>query len=56
MNLGKYAKLITAIVGLALALSVQVWGTSNHWVALAISVATALGIYVVPNQAAPPPK
>ena len=50
MNLGRYGKLITAIIGLALALSVQVWGTSNHWVALAISLATVLGIYVVPNQ------
>jgi hypothetical protein len=50
--LGKYAKAVTAVAGAALTVSVAVWGTSNHWVVLATTLATALGVYVVPNAKA----
>jgi hypothetical protein len=46
----RYWKFIVAVVGAALTLSIQVWGTHNEWVSFAILVATSLGVYVVPNK------
>lgn len=48
-KLGPYAKLITAIVGQALTWAQFTYGGSNHWVTLAVAMAAALGVGVVPN-------
>jgi hypothetical protein len=47
-NAGKYAKAITAVAGQALTYAALYYGT-NHWVALAVALASALGVYAVPN-------
>ncbi len=44
-----HRKLITYVVGAVIVLATQIYGTSNHWVELAILVATGLGVYGVPN-------
>ena len=56
INLGRYSKAVTAVIGQALTYASLYYG-SNHYVALAIGVASALGVYAVPNAApkAPPP-
>ena len=55
-----HRKLVVAVTGAALTLSIQVWGTSNVWVSFAVLAATSLGVYGAPNQPAPaaaaPPK
>jgi hypothetical protein len=55
-NIAKYSKFITAVAGVAVE-----YLTAHHvattWVSLIVAVATALGVYVVPNvtkPAAPP--
>jgi hypothetical protein len=50
----QYAKAIAAAIGLGVTLAVDVWGTGNHWVELAVAVASVLGVYGVPNQGKPP--
>ena len=50
-----HRKLIVALVGAALTLAIQVWGTSNVWVSFAVLAATSLGVYGAPNAAPPPP-
>ena len=52
INLGPYSKAITAIVGQALTFAALYYG-SNHYVAAAIAVAAALGVYAVPNAETP---
>ena len=47
-NLSAYSKFITGIAGQALTYATLYYGT-NHYVALAVAVASALGIYAVPN-------
>ena len=56
LNLGPYSKFITGIIGQALTYAVLHYG-GNQWVAIAVAVASALGIYAVPNapKDAPPP-
>lgn len=49
-----HRKLIVAVTGAALTLAVQVWGTSNPYVALAILAATSLGVYGAPNDLGEP--
>ena len=49
-----HRKLVVAVVGAALTLSIQVWGTSNVWVSFAVLAATSLGVYGAPNAAPPP--
>jgi hypothetical protein len=49
-----HRKLIVAVTGAALTLAIQVWGTGNPWVSLAILAATSLGVYGAPNQPPPP--
>ncbi len=44
-----HRKLLAAVAGAAVTISVSIWGTSNHWVELAVLVATAAGVYGVPN-------
>ena len=49
-----HRKLIVAIVGAALTLAIQVWGTSNVWVSFGILAATSLGVYGAPNTTPAP--
>jgi hypothetical protein len=46
----EYRKVLTAAVGLGLTYAAQFYG-SNHWVVAAIAIASALGVYAVPNAA-----
>ncbi len=48
-----HRKLIVFTVGAAITLAVELWGTSNEWVSLAILAATGLGVYQAPNTPGP---
>lgn len=48
-NLGPYSKFVTGVVGQALTFA-TLYYNGNHWVAFAVAVASALGVYAVPNQ------
>lgn len=48
-----HRKIIVFVVGAALTLAIEKWGTSNEWVSLGIIAATGLGVYGAPNAAAP---
>jgi hypothetical protein len=50
-----HRKLVVAVVGAALTLAIQLWGTQNVWVSFAILTATSLGVYGAPNTPAPGP-
>jgi len=52
-KLSPYSKAIAAVIGQALAYATLYYG-DNRWVALAVAVAAALGVYAVPNQPKPP--
>ena len=56
LSLGPYSKAVTAVIGQALAYATLYYGT-NKWVAAAVAVASALGVYAVPNSSpkGPPP-
>ena len=56
LKLGPYSKTIAAVIGQALAYAALHYG-GNHYVAMAVAVASALGVYAVPNAApkGPPP-
>ncbi len=54
LNLGRYSKAVTAIIGQALTFASLYYG-GNHWVAAALAAASALGVYAVPNQGKEPP-
>jgi len=49
-----HRKLVVAVVGAALTLAIQAWGTENIWVSFGILAATSLGVYGAPNQAGQP--
>lgn len=49
----QYAKFLTALVGQGLTVAVALYGAGNKWVAVAIAVASALGVYAVPNGKGP---
>ncbi len=49
LNLGRYSKAISAVVGQALAFATLYYG-GNKWVAAAVAIAAALGVYAVPNS------
>jgi hypothetical protein len=49
-----HRKLAVAVVGAALTLAIQVWGTSNVWVSFGILAATSLGVYSAPNTTPAP--
>lgn len=54
--IGKYSKAIAAVLGQALTYA-QLYYGGNHYVAVAVAVASALGVYAVPNKSdipAPP--
>lgn len=44
-----HRKAITAAAGVVIGGATVAFGTSNHWVTLAVAAATALGVYAVPN-------
>ena len=54
INLGPYSKFVTGIVGQALTYATLYYG-GNKYVAMAIAVASALGVYAVPNSSPPKP-
>lgn len=54
ISLGPYSKAVTALIGIALAYATQHYA-ANQWVAIAVSVAAALGVYAVPNTPKAPP-
>lgn len=62
-NFGKYAKAITALVtailgwfAVVIASSPNTWHVTNsQWLGLAVAVATALGVYGMPNTTPPDP-
>jgi hypothetical protein len=47
-----HRKLLVVVFGALVTVAVQVWGTSNPLVSLAVLAATSLGVYRVPNIAA----
>ena len=49
-NLGRYSKSVTAVIGQALTYATLYYG-GNHYVAAALAVASALGVWAVPNTA-----
>jgi len=49
LNLGSYSKAITAVIGQALAYAALYYG-GNKYVAAAVAIAAALGVYAVPNS------
>lgn len=53
--IARHRKLVVFIAGAALTAAIQVWGTSNPYVSIAILAATGLGIYQAPNKDAPYP-
>jgi hypothetical protein len=52
ITLGPYSKAITAVIGQAIAFATLYYG-ANHWVCAAVAVASALGVYAVPNATPP---
>ncbi len=54
-NLGRYSKAVTAVIGQALTFATLYYG-GNHYVAAAVAIASALGVYAVPNQGLNAPK
>jgi len=44
-----HRKVLIAAGGSLVTIIVQVWGTSNPWIALAVLAATSLGVYRAPN-------
>jgi hypothetical protein len=53
LSLGAYSKFIAGILGQALTFASMYYGT-NHYVVLGIAIASALGIFSVPNAPKPP--
>jgi hypothetical protein len=52
INLGQYGKLITAVAGLAITLLTQKYASTTgaaDWLPYVVGVASALGVYGVPN-------
>ncbi len=47
-GLGQYTKFIVAVAGQGLTFASLYYGT-NHWVVLAVAIASALGVYISPN-------
>ncbi len=46
----KYDKFLTALIGAALTVLNTFGLSNNHYVTLALTVLTALGVYAVPNK------
>lgn len=62
MNLGSYSKLVTAVVVGVIGWATLVVNssssaiTASEWIAGATALATALGVYVVPNAGSSDPQ
>jgi hypothetical protein len=52
INLGKYSKAIAGVLGQALSYASLYYG-GNHYVAMATGIASAMGIWAVPNAKDP---
>lgn len=52
--MSKYRKFLTALVGVLVSLALLRYGQSNQVVNAVVLLATALGVYVVPNEPRPP--
>lgn len=50
-GLAKYAKAITAAVGVAATVATAL-NVNTSWISVVIAIATALGVYTVPNKGA----
>lgn len=48
--MAKYRKFITAVVGVVIALLLQRYGHSDQVVNTVVLLATALGVYIAPNE------
>jgi hypothetical protein len=51
----KYRKLVAALVGAAATAALQFWGPDTsvgRWLTIAVALATALGVFAVPNEPA----
>ena len=53
LNLGRYGKFVTGIVGIAVTILSQKYG-GTAWFTYVVGAAAALGIYGVPNTPAGP--
>ena len=53
-NLGRYSKAVTAVIGQALTFASLYYG-GNHYVAAAVAIASAMGVWAVPNASPKPP-
>jgi len=53
-QIGAYSKAVTAVVGQALAYAALYYG-GNKYVAAAVAVASAAGVWAVPNSPKSPP-
>jgi hypothetical protein len=51
LGLGRYAKVITVVAGVVLGVLTYEFA-GNQWVELAVAIATAVGVYAVPNTPA----
>lgn len=49
MNLGRYAKMIAALAGAAVAIAGRHYGVDSNEYFDVVAIVTALGVYVVPN-------
>lgn len=49
-----HSKAETAVAGVVLTVAQTEWGPGNKWVSLGVLVATALGVYRIPNRDKPP--
>lgn len=54
LNLGRYGKFATAIIGLAVTILAQKYG-GTAWYVYVVGAASALGVYGVPNTPASQP-
>lgn len=49
--MARYAKFLVALVGGVVAVLDNLFGVGNSWSAAVVAVATAVGVYAVPNEA-----
>ena len=49
--MAKYQKFFAALAGVAVLAATELLGADSAWVAVVVSVLTALGVYAAPNKA-----
>ncbi len=52
MNFGKYQKAIVAAAGAVIVALLVLFGADSKYYELAVAIATALGVYAIPNKGA----